>query len=79
MYHVPNNVECRHYQKVGGGKATCPRTRTVHPGQCFISDNTRRLKDFFNYLYIILLFLRTDYEMMLSVHPHQIGILRKYG
>lgn len=42
MYHVPNIVECRHYQKVGGGEATCPRTRTVHPGQCFISDNTRR-------------------------------------
>lgn len=57
MYHVPNNVECRHYQKVRGGKATCPRTRTVHPGQCFLSQTTQEDKRFlqlFIYYFTIL-------------------------
>lgn len=53
MYHVPNNVECRHYQKVRGGKATCPRTRTVHPGQCFLSQTTQEDKKISSIIYIL--------------------------
>lgn len=76
MYHVPNIVERRHYQKVGGREATCPRTRTVHPGECFISVYTKSWPVFSNYITVIytcrLTFLEDKWRFL--VYPHQIVV-----